>query len=116
MSGAITAETLVKEFVEQAIVQATATRAAKSNQAARRLAAIYRDLRNLGPASLAEFSHLVAHDHEAVRLWAASYGLEFAPTASEPVLEALSMGEPGPIRASASMTLREWRSGRLKFP
>lgn len=116
MKGPITAETLVKEFAEQAIVQATATRAAKSNQAARRLAAIYRELRELGPASLAEFSRLAKHDHEAVRLWVASYGLEFAPAVAEPVLEALSADAPGPIRASASMTLREWRSGRLRFP
>jgi len=64
----MTLEALVKEFVEQAIVQSTETRAAKSNQAARRLAAIYREVRELGPASLAEFSRLVDHDHEAVRL------------------------------------------------
>lgn len=117
MSGATaTAEGLAKEFVEQAIMQVTATRAVQSNHAARRLAAIFRDLRDLGPASLAELSRLVEHDHEAVRLWAASYVLEFAPTVAEPVLEALSAGAPGPVRASASMTLREWRSGRLKVP
>lgn len=91
-------------------------RASRSNQAAQRLAAIYRELRELGPSSLAEFLLLIDHDHEAVRLWAAAYSLQFAPTAAEPVLEALSAEAPGPIRASASMTLREWHGGRLKFP
>lgn len=116
MSGRSAVADLVKEFEEQAIVQATEPRASKSNKAARRLAAIYRELRELGPAALEEFSHLIAHDHSAVRLWAASYGLEFSMATSEPELEALSKGEPGPIRASASMTLQQWRSGRLKFP
>jgi hypothetical protein len=116
VNRAITAEALINEFVEQAIVQATAPLAAKSNQAARKLAAIYRELRELGPASLAEFGRLIDHDQAVVRLWAASYALEFNPTAAEPVIEALSAGAHGPIRASAYMTLREWRGGRLKFP
>jgi hypothetical protein len=47
---------------------------------------------------------------------AAAYGLEFAPQAAEPVLEALSRGPFGPTRATASITLDEWRKGRLKFP
>ena len=114
MSGELSTAALIKEFVEQAIVHATAKRASKANDAARKLAAIYREFRDLRPVDLAEFLRLVAHDHDAVRLWAATYGLESDPGTSERVLEALSRGAPGPIRASATMTLREWRSGRLK--
>jgi hypothetical protein len=116
MTGPSRTAALVKEFADLAVVQATATRAAKANRAADRLAAIYRELRDLGSASLSAFMELTGHPHDAVRLWAAAYGLQFAPETAEPVLEALSKGPFGPIRATASITLNEWRNGRLKFP
>lgn len=110
------AKSLVEEFVEQAIRHATATNNDVANRAADRLADIYRALRKLDAADLSDFLNLTTHEHDAVRLWAASYGLEVDATFCEPVLEALAAGPRGEVRASASFTLREWRSGRLKFP
>lgn len=116
MSHTSDSEALLLEFVEQAIIQSSATRAADANRAAQELASIYRRIRDLGPEAVARFVGLTNHANESVRLWAATYGLEIASEACEPVLEALSEGPPGPVRLSASMSLREWRGGRLRFP
>lgn len=112
----MTSESLVAEFAENAIFQNAALRSSDANRAARRLASIYCELRSRGLSDLHLLSHLLGHQHEAVRLWAAAYGLGFNAEASEHVLEALAIGAPSAIRASASMTLFEWREGRLSLP
>ena len=105
---------LLGEFVELAERHATSRRAAEANRAAKRLAEIYREFREMG--ELHSFLALTTHDHEAVRLWAATYSLEFSANSAQSVLENLAAGPSGPIRASASMVLREWAGGRLGFP
>jgi hypothetical protein len=87
----------------------------KANPEAEIIAACYRELRGRGPRSQATLLTLLDDDDAAVRAWAASHALEFAPDLAEPVLIELEQG--GSLAAfSARMTLREWRAGRLVFP
>ncbi len=79
----------------------------EANVAAKRVLAAYDTLREQG----AEVSLLVLlEDQEpAVRCWAASHLLDHAPERALVVLKELSEGPPGPQRADAALTLREWR-------
>ena len=56
------------------------------------------------------------HDHENqyVRLWSASYCLQFPNSKAEEVLEELA-NLKALIGFTATMTLQEWRKGNLKF-
>jgi hypothetical protein len=79
------------------------------------IAALYRELRQRGSAAQRELLILLRQDDPGVRAWVAAHALEFAPAEGEPVLLELSMA-PGALGMSATMTLREWRAGRLRFP
>jgi len=87
----------------------------KANLQAEILAACYRELRGRGPRSQAALLTLLDDGDAAVRAWAGSHALEFAPHLAEPVLVELE-GEGSLAAFSARMTLREWRAGRLVFP
>jgi len=87
----------------------------KANPQAEIIAACYRELRGRGPRSQAALLTLLDDGESAVRAWAGSHALEFAPDLAEPVLVELAGGES--LTAFGSrMTLREWRAGRLVFP
>jgi hypothetical protein len=87
----------------------------KANPQAEIIAACYRELRCRGPESQAALLTLLDDGDAAVRAWAGSHALEFAPDLGEPTLVELESG--GSLAAfSARMTLREWRAGRLVFP
>jgi hypothetical protein len=87
----------------------------QQNKAARRVSAIYGDLRERGRAAQGALLPLLDHPDPAVRLWAASHALEFAPDRAVATLKAMK-GVEFPRGLSAEMTLREWRAGRLRFP
>lgn len=87
----------------------------KANPQAEIIAACYRELRSRGQRSQAALLALLDDRDAAVRMWAGSHALEFAPELAEPVLTELEEGE-SLAAFSARMTLREWRAGRLVFP
>ncbi len=87
----------------------------KANPQAEIIAACYRELRRRGSQSQTALLTLLDDSDAAVRAWASSHAMEFAPDLAEPVLVELEAG--GSLAAfSARMTLREWRAGRLVFP
>lgn len=87
----------------------------KANPQAELAISCYRELRSRGTPAEARLLELLEDDDPAVRVWAASHVLEFAPGQAE---EALIEREAGTSLAAftARMTLREWRAGRLAFP
>jgi len=107
-------ESLVAEYQSAAARHGSAKSARAANSAAEKIASIYRDLRQRGER--AQLLPLLTDENPSVRSWAAAHALEFAPKQAVPVLGALANGPLGSLRASASMTLREWRAGRLTFP
>ena len=109
-------ETLVVAYREAAGRHGRAKTSQTANKAAEELAATYRKIREQGHDAMARLLPLLADQDPSVRCWAAAHALEFAPEQGEAVLAELSGGPPGPIRANATMTLREWRAGHLRFP
>ena len=79
------------------------------------VAAIYRELRARGRSAQEALLPLMQDSDDAVRSWAASHALEFAPEQAESVLNVLAEGR-GISAFNAKMTLREWRKGNLSFP
>jgi hypothetical protein len=113
MSAAST-ESLIAEYRQYAARHGSAKTSRIANAAAEKLAAIYRELRERGERP--SLMPLLGDTDLSVRSWAAAHALEFSPDEGVAVLEALAAAAPGPLRANASMTLREWRAGRLTFP
>lgn len=107
-------DSMVAEYRDAAVRHGSAKTARAANAAAEKIAALYREFRQQGEQ--AALLPLLTDPRSSVRSWAAAHALEFAPEQAVPVLEALASGPPGAQRANASMTLREWRAGRLKFP
>lgn len=108
---------LVADYVAAAVQHRRATREGNSNLANRSydvLADIYRVLRERGECE--RLLPLLTDADPAVRGWAASHALEFAPGRAVPVLTELAAGPPSPERLDAVMTLKEWKRGTLKFP
>ena len=73
----------------------------------------YLQLKDAG--RLEELLELLTHENPYVRLWAASYTLQIAPVRAESTLEELSGTRGVPAGFSASITLKEWRAGRLQL-
>ncbi|NJL18260.1 MAG: hypothetical protein HC938_14940 [Nitrospira sp.] len=116
MSKRVETEVLVQEFAEKAVVHVTSEKSAPANRAARRLAEIYRELRSRGEPSLLIWSQLLENEHPAVRMWAASYGLERFPEKAMSTLLELANGPTGVVRAYTHMSLQLWQDGEFKFP
>jgi hypothetical protein len=111
-----TLEELIAQYHDAARQHGSAKNSKTANKAARQLAVTYRQIRELGSVACEGLLAFLVDDDSSVRSWAAAHALEFAPEKGEATLEALASGPPGPIRANATMTLREWRAGRLHFP
>ena len=109
-------DSLVARYREAAIRHRLANTSREANKAAAEIAGIYRELRQRGSTALERLLPLLQDQDASVRGWAAAHALQFAPQQAIAVLEELAAGPFGPLRASASMTLREWRAGRLQFP
>ena len=108
---------LVTNYASAAGMHGKATREGNSDLANRsyeELASVYRLLRDEGERE--RLLPLLSDADPAVRSWAASHALEFAPEQGVAVLNALASGPPSPERLSAQMTLKEWKKGNLKFP
>ncbi len=73
----------------------------------------YLQLKDAG--RLEELLNFLNHENPYVRLWAASYTLQIAPVKAEKTLEELSMTKGVMAGFSASITLKEWRAGRLQL-
>ena len=106
---------LVETYRLAAITHRAETKPRKVNQAADRIAAVYRELRERGERSA--LLVLLSDEYLGVRAWAGAHALEFRPELGEPVLEQIVADDEPAIDAfNAAMTLQEWRSGRLRFP
>jgi hypothetical protein len=111
-------DALVSLYAEAARAHGIGTEAGtvrKTNQAANKVARVYRELRNRGPTSLSLLLRLLESNDPGVRGWVGAHALEFAPDLGEPALAVLSEGT-GWIAFSARMTLKVWREGNLRFP
>jgi hypothetical protein len=79
------------------------------------IAAIYRELRARDESARRTLLSLLDHKDSAVRGWAASHALEFAPEEGQRVLLELSH-DAGIWRLTAETILKQWRNGTLSFP
>ncbi|MFP2960779.1 DUF2019 domain-containing protein [Myxococcus sp. 1LA] len=86
-----------------------------ANAQYKRIAAAWRELRRRGREGRSALTDLIRSSNPAVRAWAASHVLEFAPELAEAELERLASGPPSVTRLDAEVTLSEWRAGNLKF-
>lgn len=119
MTGQPQVSELVERYRENAAKHGASTQTGDSvaaNAAYAAMVEVLRALRALGPEALRALLVLLEDPDIAVRGWAATHALEFAPESAEGVLEAIAGGPPGPFRLDAEITLREWRAGRLVFP
>jgi hypothetical protein len=109
-------EQLVERYVNAAAAHARASEQGDyvvANPQHEIVATIYRELRERREREA--LLPLLQADDPAVRAWAASHALEFAPAAGEPVLRELSTAS-GLVGFNAQMTLDTWCSGDLTFP
>lgn len=109
-----TTDSLIAEYRYAAAQHGAAKTSRAANAAATRLATVYSELRIRDARQ--SLLPLLEDTNPSVRCWAAAHALEFAPEKAEEVLKTMADGAPGPLRADAVMTLREWRAGRLRFP
>ncbi|TQF09323.1 DUF2019 domain-containing protein [Myxococcus llanfairpwllgwyngyllgogerychwyrndrobwllllantysiliogogogochensis] len=86
-----------------------------ANAQYKRIATAWRELRGRGDEGRSTLTELIRSGNPAVRAWAASHVLEFAPELAEAELERLASGPPGVTRLDAELTLSEWRAGNLRF-
>jgi hypothetical protein len=115
----LTVTALVESYSQAATDHGRATLAGnyrQANKAHESLASAYRELRARGELAQCAILPLLQHADAGVRLWAASHALEFAPQIGEPVLAELADAQCGILSFSASMTLKQWRDGKLSFP
>jgi hypothetical protein len=108
-----TNEELISKYIRLAIVHGELRGAKEANLAFDEAVTIWRELQQRGSTAIEMFSHLLESDSPIIRLSAAAKLLFVMPQKAEQVLEQLT-GEPRLLGHSASMTLKEWRAGRLK--
>jgi predicted RNA-binding Zn ribbon-like protein len=107
-----TDEELIERFAQLAIIHRELRTAKEANKAFRESIVVLRELTRRGAVAVEKFLLLLEASNPAVRLSAAGNALFIAPERAESVLEELT-GETKFIGISATMTLREWRAGRL---
>jgi hypothetical protein len=111
-------EELVRLYQEAASAHGQAKRSRDfraGNPAAETIAAIYREIRKRGLEHQRTLLPLLLHSDNGVRSWAAAHALEYEPRQGEAILLDISKLE-GLEGFSASMTLKVWREGKLRFP
>ena len=113
----LTISELVGRYMEAASKHGQATLgpdASLGNADADEIASIHRELRSRG--RVGRLLGLLQYPDPGVRFGSASHTLEIEPDEAEPVLIALATSpDAGLIGFSASVTLTEWREGRLDF-
>jgi Domain of unknown function (DUF2019) len=114
-----TVDELLKRYAIAAVSHGQAIREASSeeaNFAYDTLDAILGELWRRGPEARDRLLALLFDERIEVRAWAASHALEFASEQAEEVLKEISAGPRSLLQFSATLALREWRAGRLRFP
>jgi hypothetical protein len=110
---------IVSRYIEAAAAHGEATERGDSeaaNKSADQVASAYKILREHGQKAQHKLLPLLNDPNMGVRLWAGSHALDFAPAEGERVLLSLQNQQSSLLGFSASMTLAQWRQGKLKFP
>jgi len=111
-------EELVCLYQEAASVHGQANRSGDfraGNPAADKVAAIYSEIRSRGLEHQRMLLPLLLSTDDGVRGWAAAHALEFEPRQGEAILLDIAKRK-GLQGFSATMTLKVWREGTLRFP
>jgi hypothetical protein len=108
-------ETLVAEYESAAQRHGNELTAPAANAAAKELFAIYKEIRRYGDEGVKQLLPLLRHSNKSVQCWAATHLLEVSPKEAVLALENLASESDGLMRTTASMTLREWKAGRLQI-
>jgi len=113
-----TTEDLVASFAETAsehgqfMASCDPKRAnAKFDQMAR----LYGELRRRGGGAQRQLLALMKSDNPYIRLYAATYTLDFEPDQALPVLDEILRTEEGTLKFTARMTLEQWHKGEMRF-
>ena len=85
-----------------------------ANEQARIVRELYSELRLRGIAAQTALLELLGDDDLHVQQWVAAHALDFAAEEGVSTLERLAKLD-GAVGLNATMTLREWRSGRLQL-
>lgn len=86
----------------------------KQNQAAHRIHACYKALRETEEGKEGIIA-LMSDPNPHIRVWAAAHSLQWVPETAQAVLQALCNENVFPYSLDAQMTLEEYRTGRLSF-
>ena len=106
----------IGKFVDACIAKGEGEESGNTKQDRKHYEIIHSSYLRLKEAGrLEELLELLNHENPYVRLWAASYTLQIAPAKAERTLEELSCIRGVPAGFSASITLKEWRAGRLNL-
>jgi hypothetical protein len=105
---------ILAEYRQAAVVTDDLADTEKQNQAAHRIHACYKALRETEEGR-AGIIALMSDPSPHVRAWAAAHSLQWMPDAAQEVLEALRDENVFPYSFDAEMTLEEYRKGRLSF-
>ena len=111
-----TNEELVATYTEAAAAHRIGTQTGDykfTNKAADRIRDVYRELRERDRRDV--LLALLDSPNTGVRVWAGAHALEIDPSRGEPILSVLTE-EKGLLGFEASMTLKVWREGNLRFP
>ena len=111
-------KSLIHEFRSAASAYGAAITTGNSKDAnlhVKRVADVYRKLRAHGEAGQSALLALLGSEDQAIRYMAAVHALEFAPEKGEQVLCNIVAGSPSPVRMLAQTSLKQWRSGILRF-
>jgi hypothetical protein len=88
----------------------------RANMAYEDLASIVRIVRARDAGAAEALGQLLRDERLDVRVWAATHMLEFDSPAAESTLREIAQGPASLNQLDAKMVLREWESGRLRFP
>jgi hypothetical protein len=86
-----------------------------ANVAYRKLTQAYEEIRSCGTEGETALIALLTSENLAVRAWAATHSLSFAPVESERVLAAIAVIPHSLVAFTAEMTLRQWHEGKLRL-
>lgn len=76
---------------------------------------LYAELRRRGSDAQRQLLAFLKSENPHVRLYTATYALEFDPEQALPVLERILQSEVGLLKFTARMTLEQWHKGEIRF-